>query len=246
MFRIYFMPCSNDTALKQAERRFHGVRVHVAMRVSLRVIDGLVLPRVHVIERPRINRGFVRHHNFDVAPDIRFDNRLDCFRLCIFGANQAKIAVTLTNANDNLLDALCTPSALLAANVGFVNLDRAIQFLRRDFLHRSADAVAQIPRRLVAHSDGALDLARAHAFLGLTEQRSCNEPFPERQVRIVEDRPRRYAKLVVARIAVVLSAIGDGCSLGIAARALRAVFPAQLLKRFAALFIRAELLCQLN
>ena len=246
MLRIDFMPRSHDTAFEQGECRLHSVGMNVAVRVLLRVIDRAVLAGIHVIQRPRIDRRFIGHNNFDVAANVRADNLLDRCRLRILGVDKAQIAVALANPDHNGLGGTRTPTTLLATNVGFVNLYRAGQLWLVRFLHRCANAMAKIPRRFVAHANGALDLAGRHSLLGFTEQRRCDEPLPQRQVGVVKDCPDRHAKLVVALIAVVLRAIGDGRSFRLAARALRAVFLAQLLQGFAALFIRAELLHQLN
>jgi hypothetical protein len=39
MFRINFMPRSDSSALQETERRFHGVRANVSMRVLPGVLD---------------------------------------------------------------------------------------------------------------------------------------------------------------------------------------------------------------
>ena len=74
--------------------------------------------------------------------------------------NQPQIAVALPNADNHFLDACRTPAALLATNIGFVNLYRAAQLLALRLLHGLADAMAEIPCRLIAHSDGALESGR--------------------------------------------------------------------------------------
>ena len=71
MLRVYFMPRSNDAALEQGERRFHGVRVNVAMRVLAGVVDRAMLGLLHLVQRPRIDRGFIRHNHFDMASHVR-------------------------------------------------------------------------------------------------------------------------------------------------------------------------------
>jgi hypothetical protein len=51
MLRIHLMPRAHDGALKQRERRFHGVRVNVAVRVLASVVDRLALSAPNLVER---------------------------------------------------------------------------------------------------------------------------------------------------------------------------------------------------
>src|SRR5437763_1898469 len=67
------------------------------------------------------------------------------------------------------------------------------------------------------------------------------EPLPERQVGIVEDRSARHRKLIAAGVAIVLIALDNvRNALARAARALHAVRPAQRDEMFAATFFAAE------
>jgi len=65
-------------------------------------------------------------------------------------------------------------------------------------------------------------------------------------VGIVKDRASGYAELIMAGIAVILEAFMDLCSLSIAARAARAIRPAESLKRLTASVIRAKSFDQFN
>ena len=198
MFRVDLMPCSNDAALEQRESGFHGVGVNVTVCVLASMINRSVLVFLHFVECPRVDRGFVCHDHFDMASEICIDDLADGFGGGIFGPNQPQIAVALPDADYDLLDARWTPSAPLATYVGFVYLYGAAHRFGSYFLHRLANPVAEIPCRFVAHSHGALDLEGRDTLLGLAKQRGGDKPFPQRQVGIVEDRARRYAKLVMA------------------------------------------------
>src|SRR6266478_1918799 len=103
MLRRDFMPCAHNAALEQRESRFHGVSVHITVSVFLRVIDGLVKVFLHLVERPRIDSRFVGHNHFHVAPNVSVDNLADSCGLGILSMNKPKIAVTLADANNNLL-----------------------------------------------------------------------------------------------------------------------------------------------
>lgn len=220
------MPRAHDAALEQGECRFDGIGVNVAVGIFLRVVNRLVA-RAHVFECPRIDSGFVGQNHFHVVANVGVDNLLNRLRLRIFGANQSEIAVPLPDANNNLRFVLRTPAALLASYISLINLDFAAKFFGCHFKHGRAYPVAEVPRRLIADSEGSLDLAGAHALFGLAEQVCCEEPLGQGQVRIVENRSRRCTELVVARITVVLSAIGDCGRWLFAAGAGNAIAPTQ-------------------
>ena len=62
----------------------------------------------------------------------------------------------------------------------------------------STDAMAKIPRRLLAHSQGAFELIRRNAFLGFAHQISSGEPFRQWQVGVMEYRPAGCGELIAA------------------------------------------------
>jgi len=198
MFRIYFMPRTNNAALEQREGGLDSVGMNVAVGILLRVIDRLVFAAVHVIQRPRIDARFVRHNHFDVAANVRSDNLLHRLGLRIFGANQSEIAIALPDADNDLLGRSWTPTALLAANVGFINLYRAGQRLLISLLHGRSDAMAEIPCRAIRGLEHPLQLERRHPLFGFAEKIGRKEPLVQRQMGIVKNGAREYAKLVAA------------------------------------------------
>lgn len=198
MLRADFMPRSNDAPFQEAKRRFNPIGVNIAMRVFLGMVNRLVLVLRGVFQHKRINHGFIGHNDFNVPADIRIYDVAHRLGLRILSSDQPQIPVALANPNDNLFLALLTPSARLPINVGFVHFYRAAQGLWRNLLHRGADAVREVPRRLVADSDGALNLARRHSRFCFAEQRDGDKPLPKGQVRIVEYRAGSHAELVMA------------------------------------------------
>ena len=92
----------------------------------------------------------------------------------------------------------------LPAHVRLSHLHDPAQRLRVYRFHRGADAMAEVPGRLVGDAERPLDLVRAHPLLGLAEQVDAQKPLPQGQVRVIENRPRRDRKLVPASIAVEL------------------------------------------
>ena len=239
------MPRSHNAALEQAESGFDGIGVNVAVRVLAGVIDRLVHAALQFVQGPRIDSGFVRHNHFDVTANVGVDNLFHGCGLGILGANHSQIAVALTNADDYRLLRSRTPTALLAANVGFVNLYGAAKFVLSRFQHSRANAMAEIPRSFIADLKLALHLVSRHAFARFTEQVGRKEPLPQGQVRIVEDRSSRRAKLVAASIAVKLMTLDNAADLvRLARRAGNALRPAQAFNVGAALGFVAKVFDQ--
>src|SRR6266849_6696894 len=156
MLCVHLMPRPNDAALEQAECGFDGIGMNVAMRVLPCVVDRAVLFPLNPGERPRVDLRFVRHNDFHTRTQVVVDNLADGFGSSVCRMNHAEVAIPLPNADDNLFVRPGTPAALLAAYVGFIYLYRAtFNLVRQYVLHRSPDAVAQVPRSFVTHSDGA-------------------------------------------------------------------------------------------
>jgi hypothetical protein len=154
---------------------------------------------------------------------------------------QAQFTPTLADANYYLLVSARKAATGLAADIGFVNFQNAVHHGPLAFDHGGANAMAQVPSRLVAHSYGALNLASGDAFLGFTEQVSSQEPLVKRQVGIVEDGAGCNGKLVVAILAVeqlLLSLQLDHWAF--AAQAMRAFREAETNEQFAALDFGAK------
>lgn len=75
MLRANTMPSTNHAALKQAERRFDGVGMNIAVHVDLVAVpDRLVLgPESKPLSSSAIERVIVRHKHFDIIADILAD-----------------------------------------------------------------------------------------------------------------------------------------------------------------------------
>ena len=132
-------------------------------------------------------------------------------------------------------------AALDSAHIGFVHFDSSVHhrlFRRR---HCRPDPMAQIPRRLVADSEGPLDLVGAHALAGFAEQVDGSEPLNERQMGIVEDAVCRDGELVIAVFAVEnLGGFYEAHDRPFAARTFGLVRPAKALQKLAAKIVIGE------
>ena len=247
MFCAQLVPCTDNAALEQRERRFRRVRVNVTVNVNLVfVFDCFVLATVDasVNHGLRISAPLVSHNHINIGTDVFFDVLRERARRNIGCMEESQIAASLTDSD---YDLFVFPGPLITslppANVGLVHFNRPREHRTLCLGHSLADAMAQVPRGLVAPADHALDLVGRHSFAGFTDEIRHKEPFRQRQMGVVKDRSRRDRELVAALIAIVLVSLYDlrnGSTF--AARTHRAFGPTQRLKVFAALVLTAELL----
>lgn len=214
MLRADVMPRAEDAALQKRKRALNRVGMNVAVNVNApAVIHGLVA-RLEVRDRLLVCPKFVGNDHVNVLAHVLADVAGESAGRNIFGVEEAQIAVALADADHDFLAALAAPVDLLrailrvhilrlAADERLVNLNRAVQHRAIRLTHRAADAVAEIPSRLVANAERALDLIRAHSLARLAEQIDGDEPLKKREMRVVEDRVSCDRKLIVAVRAVV-------------------------------------------
>ena len=142
------------------------------------------------------------HDHVHIVADIVFDVLRQCATLGILRMEETQIAAALPDSDDNFLGfcaSVDTPSDFLSADIGFIHLNRAIQFLkRRNLGHRVPDSVAEIPCRAVVDAQHPFKLIGTHTLARLAKQVGCKEPFRERQVRVMEDRASRDGELIAA------------------------------------------------
>ncbi len=245
MLRADSVPRSHDAAFEQGERGFDGVRVYIAHDVdAAAVLNRLVIFVPGLLDRHGIRGSIVGHNHVHIFADVFADEFCEGSRLGISGMEKPHVAVALPNTENYffVVHAGDAPLALVpAAYVSSIQFDGAIQHRLLGSRHGVTDAMAEIPRGLVTHPDRALNLASRHSLFRFAEQVSGEKPFGKGQVRIVEHRPRRDGKLIVAFLAVEELLVGfqfDGGSL--AAQALRAFGPAQTNEQSAALFFSRE------
>src|SRR5437879_8962024 len=197
------MPSAHDAALQKRESILDSVGVNLAHDVNLpTMVDGPVVLHPGLLHGELVGREIVSHDYVHILADVLTDVLGQCTRLHILSMEESHVSIPLANAYDDffvLKACACSASLVLAADIGFVHLDGAIQHGLVDFVHGRPDAVAEVPGRLVASDPkGALDLAGRDALLGFGKKQHGHEPSLKRQVRIVENRSRCHAKLVLA------------------------------------------------
>jgi len=239
------VPRPHDSPLQEREGAFNRIGMHVANCVdALAVVDGLVSVS-ELSDCSWVSRTIVSHNHVHIFGDVLSDVLCERAFPCVRSMEESEVAVALADSDDNFLFSLgyflASPNDL-SADIGFIHLDRSIEHLLFYFHHCCADAMAEIPRRLVAAKpESALNLASTHALLGLAEQQGSQEPLCKGQVRVVEDRPGHHSELVITILAVVESLFGFKLDGGLlTAWALDAFRPAQASQNLPALLIGRE------
>ena len=203
------MPRSNDSALEQREGGFDGVGCdHEAIFVP-NVHFGFVINRLPFeylgLGKPRIvEHGFVGHDHVHIFADVLLHDISDRLRRSLCHMDELQFAIALDDSDHDFFLPSAVSSAfvsLLDAEVGFIDFDGAVQHLV-DFGHGKAYTMAEVPCGFVADAERALDLIRAHAFLGFTEQQGCEKPLLQGKMAVVEHGARGHAELIIAALAV--------------------------------------------
>jgi hypothetical protein len=131
-----------------------------------------------------------------------------------------------------------THTTLATAQVGFVHLDNTVQHWPICLSHGRTNAMAEIPRSLIANPDGTFHLVSREALAGFNQQNHSHKPSYQRQVGIVEHRARSYREMVLALGAVkLLFGSNPRDTFALAARTLDSVWPAQAREHFTALVV---------
>jgi hypothetical protein len=248
MLGANLVPRSHYSALEQGESGFDSVGVNVALDVDVELVANRLVASLFtkLLCCASVASPIVGIQNFDIFAQVFPNVLFESSALCILGVKEAEIAATLPYADYDFLvivrSGVASPVALLATDEGFVHLHLAAQHWPIDFDHGGSDAVAEVPRGLVADSQGSLDLTGRHSFLGLTEQQSSYKPLAQGQVRIVENCSGGYAELVVATSAVEELFFGFQLDRVLfAAQATNAIGKAEAAEQFSASFIGREL-----
>src|ERR1035438_8334549 len=200
------MPRSNDAALEQREGGFHGIRVHVANGVdAVLVTDSLVLREHPGFSKSLwVSRKFVRHDYINVLRDILADVLRQRSGLHILSMEEPEITTTLPDADDNLFlalrmtDLVLVVAALSCADEGFIHFDYAAGRLGICGLHCVPNPMAEIPCGAIVNPQHSLELIGGHPLARLANQERSEEPFNQRQMRVVKHRVSGHGELVAA------------------------------------------------
>src|SRR6267143_3605807 len=163
MFCRDSMPRAHDSALQERKSAFYGIGVDISHDIDApAVIDGLVLALVKASFHHSLGvaNPIVGDNHVHVSPDILADILGERSGLSISDMEETQIPATFADSNNNLFlgSMWAASTALHPANVGFIHLYRAAQWLFTRFDHGATNAMAEIPRRLVGGLEHALEL----------------------------------------------------------------------------------------
>ena len=235
------VPSAHNSALQEGECGFYSVGVNQTGNVFLLVLDGFVFGALILVERKRIDRGFICNDNADIFADIVIDNCADGFGFRVARMDESQFSIALADSDYDILLAARHVLAGLSADVCFVHFNRAVEH-GLCFLHCGADAMAQIPRCFIgADAERALNLASGHPLFRFAEKERSGEPLLKRQVRVIENRASRHGKLIVTLFAVEQMLFSFELHDGqLATQAARPFWEAQAREQFTALGIGGE------
>lgn len=236
--------CADQTAFQKTPNIFNGIDVHLAAGSVFGFVKRLVLGKLAnaVVALKRICNDHV-----DVFAQFFLDKLSQGFPVHFRQCFHADFAAAFNHADNASLTrrSTSTLAGLCSAHEGFIHFNRSVQ--QGFILHGIADAMAQIPRRLVGYAQGALHLVCRHALFGFAHEIDRKKPFPKRQVRIVKNASRRDGELVTTVVAVVLAALLDlRDALRFTARTTRAIRPAYFSQIIPAFVLAVKVLNELN
>src|SRR5712692_5903448 len=103
MLRTDSMPRSEDATLEQAERRFDGICMNVALHVDSKAVpNGLVfLLPAKMARRTTILVQVIGHQNVHVIGNVFPDVPFKRARFNVLGMKESQFALPLTNTNNH-------------------------------------------------------------------------------------------------------------------------------------------------
>jgi hypothetical protein len=197
------MECADHAALEDRPESLNRVGMDRADNVLIAVVVNRSVRIVLIqscVSRPRIGRkqaNLVRHSLLDEVKNAAtinaFQYASDYISFALYCADNRSFVVATV-----AFFLIPMPVFILAADVGFVNLDNATKLLLW-LNHRGADFVRHVQRRFVrAKAQLALNLKRANALFAGRHEMDDLEPFAKRLVRVLEDGPGNDGKTIAS------------------------------------------------
>jgi hypothetical protein len=251
---------THDGSVEETPDALDRVRVHLAdnplvggmvhrFMACVSVPDADIRPVLVGVDRLGIVGDNIAQVGLDRgAVGVRCDTQADFTAALNRTENEGLVgpSVTARMPGASLLALLATDAGL-ATNKRLVGLDDSAQERSRLVFHRCANAVAEIPGGLVGDAEHSLELVCADALLGLDHHVGGEEPLPERQLRVMEDRPDANRELVPAGVTVELATLDDPRDfVRVAAGTTHAVGPPELFEECVAAILATESFDQLR
>ncbi len=205
------MVTADDAALQQRPERFDVIRVDLAahvltvamanrfMRASETRVGGIFIGRDkrNLIASDATNEA-IQGTRIGIT-----DDAADHVALALNCSDDARLEIAFARTSIPLLCALFVPMAvtIFAANIRFVSLDYAHQLWEVIIFEHRTNAMADVEGGLVGGRPATLfehplNLQSRDAFLGLTDQIDDLEPYRQRIVSVLEDRPDQWREAI--------------------------------------------------
>jgi hypothetical protein len=205
----------DHAALEQGPERFDVVGMHFAAHVlAAAMADDFVREEISQFV---VSARFIGRHQADFLGYSLFDKAAQGLCGCIFDdlahhialprnrANNGRFASVSRTATAVLLPVYPVPVLLLAADLGFIDLDNAHQLPEVRIAESGAEPMAHIESRPVGTClDGPMNLECADSLLAGQNQEQNPEPSAHGNLGILENRPDEHREAV----SVALDAFG--------------------------------------
>ena len=208
------------SALEQAPKVFHPVRVDVAAHIAHCMVNDVVR---EIFREASVGAKRVRV-NFRALQDILTDVALQFGTLCAvhygqtdFGCALATRALQQTlHGSEGLVPGALHVFALLcrvhvasaSADPSFINFNVTVELDEGTVLQRKANTVKHEPRGFLRHSKRARQFAGTHAVLRVHDHPNGRQPLFQTERGILENRADFYAELFRATTALPEAARG--------------------------------------
>jgi hypothetical protein len=213
IFRADFVESADHAALEDAPETLNRICVDGADNVFVGAVAHDLVLRKFAVQRV-VSAQVVSGEQADFVGNGFVDEAGEGFAVEAVNDPCHDVPLALDSANHGGLPGAGPASAAvtlvpmlvagLSADIGFVHLDDANEFLELFVLHRSADAMAHVPSRLVrAKAHIAMDLPGADAFLAGRHEVDDAKPLPQIDVRVLENRADKVRKTVRATLPTV-------------------------------------------
>lgn len=195
-----FVECAHDPAFHNGPETLDGIGMHCTDDIlALGMIDDFM--RILSVQLP-VPHPLIRNQQADLMRDSLIHKASQGIGFDIGHDPGHHVALALHGSSDDRLPRSSAARAAIAvipmpvlgfpADECFIHLDIAYQLLKLTTPQRHADFVAHEPRSFVGtESHIAADLKRANALLTGQHQMNDAEPFTERLVGVLEDRPNQ-------------------------------------------------------
>ena len=215
MFRAGVMIDANQAALQDGEDAFDAIGRHFVANIFVRtVIDGfVVLPSVSDADICAVFVSMQRRSSLDVRVDFRLNRppvgSVECHRYRAPPALAHSKNGRFSNSSAPRIQFLAFMLIrLLAANIGFVNLNYALKFFEFRTA-RFAKAVQNEPRRFLRNADFLRKLHGRNTLAGRHKQVHRVNPLMKRNVRPLENRAGANREVLFALIAAIEALLAD-------------------------------------